>query len=196
MSEKIELASLDDALRASLARVGADLVAERVETDARLLARSAPVCLVDQELLVLASCLDGAPPADDLCGLQMEHFGHTGRAIAFGALRHGIDVGTRLDRPTFARLLCERRYGGLGALAVESLLHEIDQRPVLVGARLRHTCREMIAVAGLNDLHRTLGVQLAGLRAGARLDPVALRAELRGALTPLSEALKSVEECV
>jgi hypothetical protein len=194
MSEKITLDDFAAAVGDKVTRLAAEMAIERAEIDARLLARSAPVCLVEHELLVLASVLDGQPPLADLCGLSSEHFGSQARGVAFGVLHLGLVDGRPLDRAAFVRILGKRRFGGLGRICIDNLLAQLDLLPVLVGARLRHTCRELIAVAGLNDLHRALGVQLAALRAGGRLDPVALRAEIRGALLPLGETLKAVEE--
>lgn len=194
MSEKITLDSLTEAVGDKVARMAAELVLERAETEARLLAMASPVCLRDQEVNVLASVLDGAPSLDDLSGLSVEHFFCHDRALAFSALYLGLLDGKRLDREGFARVLRERRHGGLGRVRLEQLLADIDRAPVLVGARLRAACRELIAVAELNALHRRVGALLAAIRAGGTFDGADVRHEIRGVLGPLNAALKAVEE--
>lgn len=194
MSEKITLDAIGDAMGDKITRMAAELVLERAETEARLLAMASPVCLREHEVNVLASVLDGVPPLDDLCGLTSEHFFCHDRALAFGALHLGVVNEARLDREGFCRVLRERRFGGLGKLRLEQLLADLDRAPVLIGGRLRDTCRELIAAAELNTLHRRVGALMAAIRAGGTFDGGSVRFEIRSVLGPLNAALKAMEE--
>lgn len=189
---------IQDAVDAALARLGAGLLIERVEADARLQDALGPVVLHRHELVVLASLVEGCE-LEDLGELQEQHFYGRGRRHAFRLLRQAAIA----HEPTGLEALTEMLLIDCHTttVVVAEMLREIAHAPCATGETLRALGVELRAASALNDYAhevrrmmaetrtRAACHQQAGALAGA-LDVAGLRKRLRGANLALADGLK------